>query len=316
MNNNIIKIFTGNANTALAQKICDYLDLELGRAEVRQFSDGETSVELGENVRGMDVFLIQSTCAPANTNLMELLILIDAVKRASAKRITVVTPYYGYSRQDRKVRPRSPITAKLIADLLSTTGSQRLLCVDLHAGQIQGFFDIPVDNLYAMPVLLDGIRERLDRDEPLVVVSPDAGGVERARAFAKRMHAGLAIADKRRERANVSEVMHIVGDVRDKTAIIVDDIVDTAGSLTQTADAVQDMGARRVLGAITHPVLSGPALKRIEESSLEQLIVTDTIPMRAQDGPLEKISVSTISHLLGEAIRRIHNEESVSSLFV
>jgi ribose-phosphate pyrophosphokinase len=316
MNNNIIKIFTGNANLALAQRLCDYLDLELGRADVRQFSDGETSVELGENVRGMDVFLIQSTCAPANTNLMELLILLDAIKRASAKRITVVTPYYGYSRQDRKVRPRSPITAKLVADLMSMAGAERLLCVDLHAGQIQGFFNIPVDNLYAMPVLLEGIRGRLERGEDLVVVSPDAGGVERARAFAKRLDAGLAIADKRREKANVSEVMRIVGDVRDKTAIIVDDIVDTAGSLTQTADAVAEMGAKRVLGAITHPVLSGPALKRIEESTLEQLIVTDTIPLRPNAGPVEKMSVSTISHLLGEAIRRIHNEESVSSLFV
>jgi ribose-phosphate pyrophosphokinase len=316
MNNNIIKIFTGNANLALAQRLCDYLDLELGRADVRQFSDGETSVELGENVRGMDVFLIQSTCAPANTNLMELLILLDAIKRASAKRITVVTPYYGYSRQDRKVRPRSPITAKLVADLMSMAGAERLLCVDLHAGQIQGFFNIPVDNLYAMPVLLEGIRGRLERGEDLVVVSPDAGGVERARAFAKRLDAGLAIADKRREKANVSEVMRIVGDVRDKTAIIVDDIVDTAGSLTQTADAVAEMGAKRVLGAITHPVLSGPALKRIEESTLEQLIVTDTIPLRPNAGPVEKMSLSTISHLLGEAIRRIHNEESVSSLFV
>ena len=315
MNNNVIKIFTGGANPTLAQAICDYLDLDLGRAEVRQFSDGETLVELGENVRGMDVFLIQPTCAPANANVMDLLILLDAIKRASAKRITVVTPYYGYSRQDRKVRPRSPISAKLIADLLSVAGAQRVLCVDLHAGQIQGFFDIPVDNLFAMPVLLQGVSEWVDRSEDLVVVSPDAGGVERARAFAKRLDAGLAIADKRREKANVSEVLHIVGEVSERTAIIVDDIVDTAGSLTQTADAVTAMGARRVLAAVTHPVLSGPALKRIEESSLERLLTTDTIPLRASAGPTDKIGVTTVSHLLGEAIRRIHNEESVSSLF-
>jgi ribose-phosphate pyrophosphokinase len=316
MTNSIVKIFTGNANPALARAIAEYLDVEIGRAEIGQFSDGETSVELGENVRGMDVFLIQSTCAPANTHLMELLILLDAVRRASAKRITVVTPYYGYSRQDRKVRPRSPITAKLVADLISTTGAQRVLCVDLHAGQIQGFFHLPVDNLYAMPVLLDSVRELVDRDEPLVVVSPDAGGVERARAFAKRLEASLAIADKRREKANVSEVTRIVGDVANMTAIIVDDIVDTAGSLTQTADALTAQGARRVLGAITHPVLSGPALKRIHESTLERLVVTDTIPLRPASGPTDKISVTTISHLLGEAIRRIHNEESVSSLFL
>ncbi|MCE2391292.1 MAG: ribose-phosphate pyrophosphokinase [Proteobacteria bacterium] len=315
MNNNVIKIFTGGANPTLAQAICDYLDLDLGRAEVRQFSDGETLVELGENVRGMDVFLIQPTCAPANANVMDLLILLDAIKRASAKRITVVTPYYGYSRQDRKVRPRSPISAKLIADLLSVAGAQRVLCVELQAGQIQGFFDIPVDNLFAMPVLLQGVSEWVDRGEDLVVVSPDAGGVERARAFAKRLDAGLAIADKRREKANVSEVVHIVGEVSERTAIIVDDIVDTAGSLTQTADAVTAMGARRVLAAVTHPVLSGPALKRIEESSLERLLTTDTIPLRASAGPTDKIGVTTVSHLLGEAIRRIHNEESVSSLF-
>ena len=316
MSNNAIKIFAGSANPRLAQDICDYLDIELGRADVRQFSDGETLVELGENVRGMDVFLIQSTCAPANSHVMELLILLDAVRRASAKRITVVTPYYGYSRQDRKVRPRSPISARLIADLLSVAGAQRVLCVDLHAGQIQGFFDIPVDNLFAMPVLLRGAREWLERDEELVVVSPDAGGVERARAFARRLDAGLAIADKRREKANVSEVMHIVGDVSGRTAIIVDDIVDTAGSLAQTAGAVVEMGARRVLASVTHPVLSGPALKRIEESPLERLLTTDTIPLRANDGPVEKIAVTTVAHLLGEAIRRIHNEESVSSLFV
>jgi ribose-phosphate pyrophosphokinase len=316
MANNALKIFTGNSNTRLAQAICDYLDVDLGRAEVKSFSDGETSVELGENVRGMDVFVIQSTCAPANTNLMELLILLDTIRRASAKRITAVIPYYGYARQDRKVKPRSPITAKLVADLIAAAGTQRVLCADLHAGQIQGFFNIPVDNLYAMPVLLDEIRENVPRGEALVVVSPDAGGVERARAFAKRLDADLAIADKRRERANVSEILHIVGDVSDRTAVIVDDIVDTAGSLTQTAEAVMARGARRVIAAVTHPVLSGPAVKRIAESPLERLITTDTIPLRAEAEECNKISVTTISHLLGESIRRIHNEESVSSLFV
>jgi ribose-phosphate pyrophosphokinase len=316
MNNNVLKVFTGNANPGLAQAICDYLDVELGRADVRQFSDGETNVELGENVRGMDVFVIQPTCAPANTHLMELLILLDAVKRASAKRITVVTPYYGYSRQDRKVRPRSPISAKLVSDLISVAGAHRLVSVDLHAGQIQGFFDIPVDNLFATPVLLDALRQHVERNESVVVVSPDAGGVERARAFAKRLDASLAIADKRREKANVSEITRIVGDVAGRTAIIVDDIVDTAGSITQTADALMAAGARRALGAVTHPVLSGPALKRIEESSLERMIVTDTIPLRPNSGPMGKITVTTTAPLLGEAIRRIHNEESVSSLFV
>ncbi len=311
-----IKIITGNANLALTESICDYLDIEVGRAEVKTFSDGEISVEIGENVRGMDVFVIQPTCAPANTNLMELLVLLDTARRASAKRITAVVPYYGYSRQDRKVRPRSPITAKLVADLISTAGAHRALCLDLHAGQIQGFFNIPVDNLFAMPVLLDELRKDIPRGEAVTVVSPDAGGVERARAFAKRLDADLAIADKRREEPNVAEVLRIVGDVRDKTAIIVDDIVDTAGSLTQTAKAVRAEGARTILAAITHPVLSGPAVKRIEESPIERIIVTDTIPLRPDAQSCEKIVVTSTARLLGESIRRIHNEESVSSLFV
>ena len=311
-----IRIFTGNANPRLAQAICDYLDMELGQAEVKNFSDGETSVELGENVRGMDVFVIQSTCAPANTHMMELLILLDAIRRSSAKRITAVIPYYGYARQDRKVKPRAPITAKLMADLISTAGAGRVLCMDLHAGQIQGFFNIPVDNLFAMPVLLDELHKILPKHEPVTVVSPDAGGVERARAFAKRLDADLAIADKRREKANVAEVMRIVGDVKDQTAVIVDDIVDTAGSLTQTTGALLDQGARRVIAMITHPVLSGQAVKRIEESRLEVLMTTDTIPLRASAENGNKFVITTVSRLLGEAIRRIHNEESVSSLFI
>ncbi len=311
-----IKVFTGNANPALAQAICDYLDVSLGQAEVRNFSDGETSVELGENVRGMDVFVIQSTCAPANSHIMELLILLDTFRRASAKRITAVIPYYGYARQDRKVKPRSPITAKLVADLISAAGANRVLCMDLHAGQIQGFFNIPVDNLFAMPVLLEELRRDIPRGESVTVISPDAGGVERARAFAKRLGADLAIADKRRERPNVAEVMRIVGDVKDQVAVIVDDIVDTAGSLTQTARAVREQGASRVMAAITHPVLSGQAFKEIDESSLEKLVTTDTIPLRAGAEDHEKFVVTSVAQLLGESIRRIHNEESVSSLFV
>jgi len=311
-----IKIFTGNANPGLAQAICDCLDVSLGQAEVKHFSDGETSVELGENVRGMDVFAIQSTCAPANTNIVELLILLDTLRRASAKRITAVIPYYGYGRQDRKVRPRSPISAKLMADLITTAGANRVLCLDLHAGQIQGFFNIPVDNLFAMPVLLDEVRKLVPRGKPVTVISPDAGGVERARAFAKRLGADLAIADKRRERPNVADVMRIVGDVKDRTAVIVDDIVDTAGSLTKTAQAVAKEGADRVMAAISHPVLSGQAMKEIEESVLEKVIITDTIPHRPGVETSDKFIVTSVSQLLGEAIRRIHNEESVSSLFV
>ncbi len=311
-----MKVFTGRANSALALSICDYLDMELGRADVRNFSDGEIYVELGENVRGEDVFVVQPTCAPANTNLMELLILLDTIRRASAKRITAVVPYYGYARQDRKVKPRTPITAKLVADLVEIAGANRLLCADLHSGQIQGFFNIPVDNLFAMSVLLDDLRRVLPADGKVAVVSPDPGGVERARAYAKRLGGELAIADKRRPRENVAEIFHIVGDVRDRTAVIVDDIVDTAGSLTETAKAVMAAGARRVYAAVTHPVLSGPAVKRIEESPLESVVVTDSIPLRPDAVACEKITVTPIAALFGEAIRRTHNEESVSSLFV
>jgi ribose-phosphate pyrophosphokinase len=314
---NTIKVFTGNANPELAQSIAESLGTEIGRADVKTFSDGEIFIELGENVRGMDVFVIQPTCAPANTNLFELLVLLDTCRRASAQRVTAVIPYFGYARQDRKVRPRTPITAKLCADLITTAGCDRILTVDLHAGQIQGFFNIPVDNLFAMPVLLDRIREITDRNEPVTVISPDPGGVERARAFAKRLNdAELAIADKRREKPNVAEVFRIVGEVEDTTAIIVDDMVDTAGTLTETAKALQSAGARRVLAAATHPVLSGPAIKRIEESPIEHMIVTDSIPLRSGRESCEKITVTSVATLLAEAIRRIHNEESVSSLFV
>ncbi len=316
MAGNDLKIFSGNATPELATAICGHLGVERGSALVKAFSDGETCVELEESVRGMDVFVIQSTCTPANETLMELLILLDTIRRSSAKRITAVIPYYGYSRQDRKVKPRTPITARLVADLIQAAGADRAVCLDLHAGQIQGFFSIPVDNLFAMPVLLDEIRSAIPIREPLVMVSPDAGGVERARAYAKRLDGDLAIADKRRERANVSEILHIVGDVRAKTAVIVDDMVDTAGSVTQTAEAVMKHGARRVLAAIPHPVLSGAALRRIEESPLERLITTDTIPLRPEAEGCAKISVATVSHLLAESIRRIHEEESVSTLFV
>ncbi|HTO70965.1 MAG TPA: ribose-phosphate pyrophosphokinase [Myxococcota bacterium] len=316
MTTNITKIFTGNSCPDLTNAICEHLDIEVGRAEVGTFADGETSVDIGENVRGMDVFVIQSTCSPANTHLMELLILLDALRRSSARRVTAVIPYYGYARQDRKVKPRTPITAKLVADLISTAGAERVLCLDLHAGQIQGFFNIPVDNIYAMPVLLQQIRALVPPREDIVVVSPDAGGVERARAFAKRLDASIAIGDKRREKKDIAEVTRIVGDVDGQTAVIVDDIVSTGGSLVQTAEALRAAGARRVLAAITHPVLAGSAVKRIEESCIERFITTDTIPLHSGIEHSEKFAVTSVAHLLGEAIRRIHNEESVSSLFV
>ncbi|HVP29466.1 MAG TPA: ribose-phosphate pyrophosphokinase [Myxococcota bacterium] len=311
---NDMKLFTGNSNKPLANAVASYLDVELGKAEVGTFSDGEVSVEIHENVRGMDCFVLQSTCTPQNTHLMELLIMIDALRRSSAGRITAVVPYYGYARQDRKVRPRMPITAKLVADLISVAGTDRVLCIDLHAGQIQGFFGIPVDNLFATPVLLDAIKTRFPGD--LAIISPDAGGVERARAYAKRLGAGLAIIDKRREQANVAEVMHVIGEVEGKSCVIVDDMVDTAGTLTEAARALQKEGARGVYAAITHAVLSGPAIKRIEESPLQELVVTDTIPLRDELVSNGKIHVVSIAPLLGEAIRRINNEESVSSLFV
>ena len=309
-----IKILSGNSNIPLADKICKGLNIPLGRANVKRFSDGEIHVEIEENVRGMDVFVVQSTCTPVNAFLMELLIMMDAIKRASAERITAVIPYYGYARQDRKVAPRVPITAKLVADLITTAGADRLLTVDLHAGQIQGFFNIPVDHLYSAPVMVDFIRNKYVND--LVIVSPDAGGVERARAFAKRLGATLAIIDKRRAQPNESTVMNIIGEINDKTALLLDDMVDTAGTLTQAAEALLREGAKKVVACCTHPVLSGQALERINQSVLEELVVTDTIPLKEEAQSCKKIGVLSVSNLLGEAIKRIHNNDSVSSLFV
>lgn len=310
-----VRIFTGNANRPLAESIGRHLGLPLGRVTCKTFSDGEIAVEIEESVRGWDVFVVQPTCPPVNQHLMELLVMMDALKRASASSISAVVPYYGYARQDRKVHPRVPITSKLVADLMTVAGANRVLTVDLHAGQIQGFFDIPVDNLFATPVLLDDIRKRFDGDH-LVVVSPDAGGVERARAFAKRLDAGLAIIDKRREKANVSEVMHIIGEVDGLDAILLDDMVDTAGTLTNAAQALKAEGARRVYAACTHAVLSGPAVERIVNSPLEELITTDTIPLRDDAAASGKIRPLTVAPLLAEAIRRITECGSVSSLFV
>ncbi len=310
-----VRIFTGSANRPLAESIGRHLGLPLGRVSCKTFSDGEIAVEVEESVRGWDVFVVQPTCPPVNHHLMELLVMMDALKRASANSISAVIPYYGYARQDRTVHPRVPITSKLVADLLTVAGADRVLTVDLHAGQIQGFFDIPVDNLFATPVLLDDIRKRFQRDD-LVVVSPDAGGVERARAFAKRLEAGLAIIDKRREKANVSEVMHIIGEVEGLDAILLDDMVDTAGTLANAARALKANGARRVYAACTHGVLSGPAVARILESPLEELITTDTIPLRPEARECGKIRALTVAPLLAEAIRRITECGSVSSLFV
>jgi len=309
-----LKIFSGNANPSLAREICSHLLVPLAKATVKTFSDGEIMVEINENVRGRDVFVVQSTCQPANHNLMELLVMIDALKRASSARITAVIPYFGYARQDRKVAPRTPITSKLVADLITTAGAQRVLCVDLHAGQIQGFFNIPVDHLYAAPVVLEDLKSRFSGS--LVVVSPDAGGTERARAFAKRLNAGLAIIDKRRSAANVSEVMHIIGDVDKRTCIIVDDMIDTAGTLCQAATALKAHGAGKVYATATHPVLSGPALDRINESSLEEVLVCNTIPVDEKIKKCPRVRVVSVANLLAEAIRRIHGDESVSSLFV
>jgi len=308
-----MKVFTGNANPAIAQEICNYLDMPLSVAEVKQFSDGEISVEIGDNVRGADVFVIQPTCTPVNDHLMELLIMVDALRRASARRITAVIPYYGYARQDRKVRPRVPITAKAVAEMLMAVGTRRVLCMDLHAGQIQGFFNIPVDHLYAAPVLLKHIREKF---ENVVMVSPDAGGVERTRAFAKRLNAELAIIDKRRERANECEAMHVIGDVSGKTAILLDDMVDTAGTLCGAAAKLKERGAKEVHACCSHAVLSGPAIERLNDSEIKSLVVTNSIPLGDKGERCKKITVLSVGELLGEAIRRIHSEDSVSYLFV
>ncbi|MEK6759991.1 MAG: ribose-phosphate pyrophosphokinase [Deltaproteobacteria bacterium] len=308
-----IKVFTGNSNKPLALEICEHLGLTLGKSEVRSFSDGEVFVDIQESVRGVEVYVVQSTCLPCNNNLMELLIMLDAFKRASAVSVTAVIPYYGYARQDRKVAPRTPISAKLVADLITVAGATRVVCVDLHAGQIQGFFNIPVDHLYATPVLLNYIKENFHDD--MVIVSPDAGGVERARAFAKRLGANLAIIDKRRPAPNVSEVMNIIGDIEGKTAIILDDMIDTAGTITQAAEALKKQGAKQIYACCSHAVLSGPAIERLEKSPIKELVVTNTIPKR--DGATsDKIKRLSVGPLLGEAIKRIHYGESVSSLFV
>ena len=311
------KLFAGNSNRPLAEAIAATLGRPLSAAMVSRFSDGEIQVEIGENIRGQDTYIIQSTCSDANVNLMELLIMIDALKRASAGTINAVLPYYGYARQDRKVASRSPITAKLVADLLVAAGATRVVSMDMHAGQIQGFFNIPFDHLYAAPVLLDHMRRRFDgHAENVVIVSPDAGGVERARAYSKRLGSTLGMIDKRRLKPNVAEIMNVVGDVHGKVAVVLDDIIDTAGTLSQAANALMDKGASRVFAYATHAVLSGPAVERIGKSPIEEVVVTDTIPLSPAAAASSKIKVITVSKLLAEAIRRIQSADSLSSLFV
>ena len=309
-----IAIFAGNSNPALSKRICAYLDLPLGGAQVGTFSDGEIQIELHDNVRSKDVFVIQSTCAPVNDNLVELLLMIDAFKRSSARRITAVIPYFGYGRQDKKVAPRVPISAKLVADMLTVAGANRIITMDLHAGQIQGFFDIPVDNIFAAPVLIDYIRNNFNAN--LAIVSPDAGGVERARAFAKRLNADLAIIDKRRSAPNLAKAMAVIGDVKDKIVVILDDMADTAGTITEAVEAILNAGAKEIHACCAHPVLSGPAIERVTESSLKSLVVTDTIPLIENAAACEKIIVLSISELVGEAIIRSYRGDSVTSLFI
>lgn len=309
-----LTIFSGNANRELALSICRYVETPLGDAEVTRFADGEVYVEIKENVRGVNCFVVQSTCAPVNDNLMELLVMIDALKRASAGSIIAVMPYFGYARQDRKSKPRTPISARLVADLLTAAGVDRVVAIDLHAGQIQGFFNIPVDHLYGMPVLMDHLRSRFGSDT--VIVSPDAGGVERARAYSKRLGASLAIIDKRRPAPNVSEVVNIIGDVKGRDAIIVDDMVDTGGTLTAAAQAIMNQGARSVFACTSHGVLSNPAIERIMASPLQELIITDTVPPRAEIRECPKIRILSVARLLGEAVKRIHHGDSISSLFI
>jgi len=309
-----IKLLAGNANRTLAKEVAGHLNIHITDTIITTFSDGEIMVQVNENIRGSDVFVLQSTCTPVNDNIMELLLIVDALKRASAGRITAVIPYYGYARQDRKVQPRVPISSKLVADLITVAGTNRILTVDLHAGQIQGFFNIPVDHLYASPVLLDYIKRCDFKD--LVIVSPDAGGVERARAFAKRLDASLAIIDKRREKANISEVMNVIGDVNGKDTMLLDDMIDTAGTITQAAAALKDKGASRVFAACTHAVLSGPAIDRLNSSAIEEMIVTNTIQLDSKKEKCKKLTVLSIPPLLAEAIKRIHEESSISSLFV
>jgi len=308
-----LRIFAGNSNPALARQICESLGIALARSMVSTFSDGEIRVEISENVRGADVFVVQSGSRPVNDHLMELLVMIDALKRASARRITAVIPYYCYARQDRKNKPRVPITARLVADLISRVGAHRILTMDLHAGQIQGFFNIPVDNLYASPVILPYIRERFNSE--LVIVSPDAGGVARARAYARRLHAGLAVIDKRRSDVNQAEALNIIGEVDGKTAIVLDDMVDTAGTLVEAVKTLLERGATAVHACVTHPVLSGPAVTRLEQSALESLIVTDTIPLSPEAARCRKIECLPSCRLFSAAIRNILNEDSISGLF-
>jgi len=307
-----LRIVSGNSNPKLAQKICDHLGISLGRARIDRFNDGETLVELGESVRGTDTFVIQSLAHPVNDNLMELLVIIDALRRASARRITAVMPYYGYARQDRKNKPRVPITARLVADLLTAVGADRVLTMDLHAGQIQGFFNIPVDNLYASPILLPHLREKF---REVVIVAPDAGGVPRARAYASRLNAGLALIDKRRAGANQAEAMHLIGEVRGKTAVILDDMVDTGGTLVEGARTLLDKGASSVHACCTHAILSGPAVERLSQSPFGSVVVTDTLPKRPERGNIPNLKVLSSARLFAEAIKSIHNEDSISLLF-
>jgi ribose-phosphate pyrophosphokinase len=311
-----LKIFTGNSNTGLAREVCEHLNVRLGNAEVGRFPDGEVMVEVRENVRGGDCFVVQSIATPPNDNLMELLLLMDALRRASAKRITAVIPYFGYARQDRKVAPRVPISAKLVADLITTAGASRVMTVDLHAGQIQGFFNIPVDNLFAMPVLIPYLRKRIE-GKRVTVVSPDAGGVERARGFAGRLNASLAIIDKRRRRASEVAEMQLVGDVADATAVLLDDMIDTAGTVTEAAKVVIKAGALEVIACATHPILSDPACERLSHSQVQELITTNTVPLRPKAlAQLRNVKVLSVAELIAQALSRVHNEESVSSLFL
>jgi len=307
-----LRVVSGNSNPKLAQKICDHLGISLGRAKIDRFSDGETLVELGESVRGTDTFVIQSLAHPVNDNLMELLVIIDALRRASVRRITAVMPYYGYARQDRKNKPRVPITARLVADLLTAVGTDRVLTMDLHAGQIQGFFNIPVDNLYASPILLPHLREKF---REVVIVAPDAGGVPRARAYASRLNAGLALIDKRRADANQAEAMHLIGEVKSKTAVILDDMVDTAGTLVEAARTLLDNGASSVHACCTHAILSGPAVERLSQSPFGSVVVTDTLPERPERVNIPNLKVLSSARLFAEAIKSIHNEDSISLLF-
>lgn len=313
--NKTLSIFGGNSNPQLTRDVAEYVGTPVGKSRVEKFSDGEIFVEIGENVRNVNCFIVQSTCSPPNRNIMELLIMIDALKRASAGSIVAVLPYFGYARQDRKVKPRTPISSKLVADLLTAAGATRVVSVDLHAGQIQGFFNIPFDHLFASPVLIDRLERFGYRGEDTVVVSPDAGGVERARIYSKALGCGLAIIDKRRDKPNVSQVLHLIGDVKGKKAILVDDMIDTAGTLCNAAQAVMDHGATEVVAAATHGVFSGPAMERINNSALSKVLVSDTISQQERVKICDKLEVLGMGRLLGEAVKRIHHGDSISSLF-